>query len=36
MEKLKGDVKVYDNKNANNEKIGTIVEIILPKIKDIY
>lgn len=36
MEKLKGDVKICDNKNANNEKIGTIVEIILPKIKDIY
>ena len=34
MEKLRGDIKILDNKNENGEVIGTVFEIILPKIKE--
>lgn len=35
VEKLRGDIKILDNCDDNNEKIGTLVEIILPKIKEV-
>lgn len=34
MEKLRGDIKILDNINEKGEIIGTIFEIILPKIKE--
>ena len=34
MEKLRGDIKILDNKNENGEIIGTVFEIILPKTKE--
>ena len=34
MEKLRGDIKILDNKNEKGEVIGTVFEIILPKIKE--
>ena len=34
MEKLRGDIKIIDNKNEKGEIIGTVFEIILPKIKE--
>lgn len=34
MEKLRGDIKILDNKNEKGEIIGTVFEIILPKIKE--
>ena len=34
MEKLRGDIKILDNKNEKGEAIGTVFEIILPKIKE--
>lgn len=34
MEKLRGDIKISDNKNEKGEVIGTVFEIILPKIKE--
>ncbi|MFR2892073.1 sensor histidine kinase [Peptoniphilus grossensis] len=34
MEKLKGDIKILDNINEKGEVIGTVFEIILPKIKE--
>lgn len=34
VEKLKGDIKIMDNKNEKGEIIGTVFEIILPKIKE--
>ena len=34
MEKLRGDIKILDNINENGEIIGTVFEIILPKIKE--
>lgn len=34
MEKLRGDIKIIDNKNEKGEVIGTVFEIILPKIKE--
>ena len=33
MEKLKGEIRVRDNISEDKEKIGSIIEIILPKIK---
>lgn len=34
MEKLKGEIRVRDNISEDKEKIGSIIEIILPKIKE--
>ena len=34
MEKLRGDIKILDNINEKGEVIGTVFEIILPKIKE--
>ena len=34
MEKLRGDIKILDNKNEKGEVIGTVFEIILPKLKE--
>ncbi|WP_297392123.1 cell wall metabolism sensor histidine kinase WalK [uncultured Peptoniphilus sp.] len=34
MEKLRGDIKILDNINEKGEIIGTVFEIILPKIKE--
>lgn len=34
MEKLRGDIKILDNTNEKGEIIGTVFEIILPKIKE--
>ncbi|MFR7872692.1 cell wall metabolism sensor histidine kinase WalK [Peptoniphilus sp. HMSC062D09] len=34
MEKLRGDIKILDNKNEKGEIIGTVFEIILPKTKE--
>ena len=34
MEKLRGDIKILDNKNEKGEIIGTVFEIILPKLKE--
>lgn len=34
VEKLKGDIKVMDNKNEKGKIIGTVFEIILPKLKE--
>lgn len=34
MEKLRGDIKILDNKNEKGEVIGTVFEIVLPKIKE--
>lgn len=34
MEKLRGDIKILDNKNEKGEIIGTVFEIILPKPKE--
>lgn len=34
MEKLRGDIKILDNKNEKSEILGTVFEIILPKIKE--
>lgn len=34
MEKLRGDIKILDNKNEKGEVIGTVFEIILPKPKE--
>lgn len=34
MEKLRGDIKIIGNKNEKGEIIGTVFEIILPKIKE--
>lgn len=34
MEKLKGEIRVRDNISDGNEKIGSIIEIILPKTKE--
>lgn len=34
IEKLRGDIKILDNKNEKGEVIGTVFEIILPKIKE--
>lgn len=34
MEKLKGEIRVRDNISDYNEKIGSIIEIILPKTKE--
>ena len=34
MEKLRGDIKILDNKNEKGEVIGTVFDIILPKIKE--
>lgn len=35
MEKLRGDIKILDNKNEKGEAIGTVFEIILPKLREI-
>ncbi|WP_062552487.1 sensor histidine kinase [Peptoniphilus phoceensis] len=34
MEKLKGEIRVRDNISEDKEKIGSVIEIILPKIKE--
>ena len=34
MEKLRGDIKILDNINEKGEIIGTVFEIILPKLKE--
>lgn len=34
MEKLKGEIRVRDNISEDKEKIGSIIEIILPKTKE--
>lgn len=34
MEKLRGEIKILDNINEKGEIIGTVFEIILPKIKE--
>ena len=34
VEKLRGNIKIMDNKNEKGEIIGTVFEIILPKIKE--
>lgn len=34
MEKLRGDIKILDNINEKGEVIGTVFEIILPKLKE--
>lgn len=36
MGKLRGEIRVRDNISEDKEKIGSIIEIILPKIKDIH
>lgn len=36
VEKLGGHIKILDNQDDKGKKCGTIVEVILPKIKDIH
>ena len=35
VEKLKGEIRVGNN-TINNEKVGSVFEVVLPKIKDIH